>query len=83
MTFEQRVNTTTITENVSTLTHVVDTRERHSFSKDEIIAALGVEVPEGYEAYFYVEEPMTRMKADGSVKPWKLTLLMTKRKIIS
>jgi hypothetical protein len=73
VTFERRDKTTTITERPWTLSHTVDTRETHSFSKEEVIAALGVEVPEGSNVFMYTEE----------TTPPKLLLLITDRKVIS
>jgi hypothetical protein len=85
VTFDKRIKTTTITEMPSTLSHVVDTRENHSFTKEQLIEALGIEVPEGYSVSFYEDDTMSRLTSgpDGGFSPWKLRMLMTKKDVIS
>ncbi len=72
MTFERREETTQRTETPSVFSHTIRTTERHSFSKEEVMAALGLEVPEGYTYSMYLEEPDAAL----STRPGRLLVTL-------
>lgn len=84
MTFERRDEITNRTETPSVFSHTVSTTVRHSFSKEEVIEALGLEVPEGHSVSLSVRESdTTYLDGYGQRRPWKLLVHISNTEVRS